>query len=107
MGENHGLHAHFEEEHLFIVLLGEAVFAGIDGPLPALTRNKGIWLPKGCFYEFYNPGPGPLVLIRFGAQATGADAALRLTPDGAPIEGRDAMFRDLAVPEVIGGAFFE
>ena len=72
MGEKHGFHAHIEEEHLFIVLQGAAIFSGLDGKLPEVGRNQGVWLPKGCFYEFYNPGPEPLVVLRFGACEKGA-----------------------------------
>ena len=72
MGEAHGLHAHVEEEHAFIVLHGRAIFSDIGGKLPAIGPNKGIWLPKGCFYEFINPGPEPLVVLRFGACHAGA-----------------------------------
>ncbi len=55
----HGLHAHLDEEHIFIVLDGCARFSGIDGPLPLMTKNQGIALPKGCFYEFANAGDTP------------------------------------------------
>ena len=76
MGEKHGLHAHIEEEHVFIVLHGQAVFSSIEGKLPPLGKNKGIWLPKGCFYEFVNPGPEPLVVLRFGADACPTENAV-------------------------------
>jgi mannose-6-phosphate isomerase-like protein (cupin superfamily) len=107
MGEAHGFHAHIEEEHLFIVLHGAAVFSTLDGKLPPVGRNQGIWLPKGCFYEFINPGPEPLVVLRFGAVASGANESLRLTPEGEPIKGRSSMFPERAVPTVIEGRFFE
>lgn len=107
MGEKHGYHAHIEEEHLFVVLQGQAVFAGLDGKLPVIGRNQGIWLPKGCFYEFHNPGPDSLVVLRFGAQATGANASTRLTPEGEPIKGRSSANPELARPQVLEGQFFE
>lgn len=107
MGEAHGFHAHIEEEHVFIVLHGQAVFSSLAGKLPVAGKNKGIWLPKGCFYEFINPGPEPLVVLRFGAHATGANESLRLTPEGEPIKGRANMFPELAVPKPIEGSFFE
>ena len=107
MGEAHGFHAHLEEEHLFVVLHGEAVFSGLDGRLPPIGKNKGIWLPKGCFYEFFNPGPEPLVVLRFGAQEAGLGKMQRLTPDGEPIRGRETSNPELARPEVLEGQFFE
>jgi mannose-6-phosphate isomerase-like protein (cupin superfamily) len=107
MGEKHGFHAHIEEEHVFVVLQGTAVFSSLDGKLPVMEKNSGIWLPKGCFYEFYNPGPDPLVVLRFGAQATGANASLRLTPEGESIKGRGSSNPELARPQVMPGKFFE
>jgi len=107
MGEKHGLHAHTEEEHVFVVLQGTAVFSGIKGKLPPLEKNHGIWLPRGCFYEFYNPGPDPLVVLRFGAVQKGGNESRRVTPEGAHIPGRSTQFPELAVPKVIEGAFFE
>lgn len=107
MGEKHGLHAHLEEEHLFIVLEGRAVFSSMGGQMPPVGKNEGIWLPKGCFYEFINPGPDPLVVLRFGAQAAGANASLRIDPEGCPIKGRSSMYPELAQPTIIDGKFFE
>jgi mannose-6-phosphate isomerase-like protein (cupin superfamily) len=106
MGEKHGFHAHVEEEHLFVVLHGEAVFSSLDGRLPAIGPNKGIWLPKGCFYEFFNPGPEPLVVLRFGAQASGLGKMSRITPEGEPIRGRGTSDPEGARPKVLEGQFF-
>ncbi len=102
----HGLHAHLDEEHIFIVLDGCARFSGINGPLPPMTKNQGIALPKGCFYEFANAGDTPLVMIRFGAGAEKVLHGRRLTPDGKPIAGRSAD-KALSEPTFIDGAFFE
>lgn len=107
MGEKHGLHAHVEEEHLFVVLQGSAVFSGIDGKLPTVTKNQAIWLPKGCFYEFYNPGPDPLIVLRFGATNTGENASSRVTPEGEPILGRSSQNPERAKPVPVEGKFFE
>ena len=66
-GEVHGLHAHTDEEHIFVILNGVANFSSIDGDLPQLGKYQALWLPKGCFYEFVNPGPEPMVALRFGS----------------------------------------
>ena len=102
----HGLHAHLDEDHIFIVLDGCARFSGINGPLPLMTKNQGIALPKGCFYEFATAGEEPLVLIRFGAGPEKVLHGRRLTPDGKPIAGRGAN-KALSEPTFIEGAFFE
>lgn len=107
MGEDHGLHAHVEEEHTFIVLHGEAQFYGISGKLPLLRKNQGIYLPKGCFYEFVNPANEPLVLLRFGATAEKILNTSRVTPAGDPIPGRAVKHPHLNNPTFIENAFFE
>ena len=54
-GEN-GLHAHIDEDHIFVVLEGEAQFYDLDGALPVLKKHQALMLPKGCFYSFSNDG---------------------------------------------------
>ena len=38
-GEDHGLHGHIEEEHVFFVLHGVAEFSTVNGKLPTLRKN--------------------------------------------------------------------
>src|SRR5580698_2241848 len=64
-GEN-GLHAHTEEDHVFVCLQGQALFRGLDGVLPPLRKHQAIFLPKGCFYSFSNETSEPCILVRFG-----------------------------------------
>lgn len=104
-GEDHGMHAHIEEEHAFFVLHGRAQFSGIGGPLPMVEKNQGIFLPKGCFYEFINPGPEPLVVLRCGASAIKLERSTRLTPGGDPIPGRSKRHPHLNDVKFIDGAF--
>lgn len=108
-GEPHGLHAHLDEEHMFVVLHGVAHFSSVDGLLPPLGKNSAIYLPKGCFYEFVNPGPEALVVLRFGAseKLLRRGEGRRLTPDGEPIVGRSTMHPHLKAIEVIEGKVFE
>ena len=102
-GEN-GLHAHTEEDHIFVVLQGEAQFSGLNGPLPVLKKNQALMLPKGCFYSFSNEGTEPLVMIRFGAMDKGASGH-RLDPQGKPIPGRGKQ-AGAKPPVFIEGKFF-
>src|SRR5215470_13080665 len=103
-GEN-GLHAHTEEDHIFVVLQGEAQFFGLNGPLPVLKKNQALMLPKGCFYSFSNEASEPLVMIRFGAMDKNA-AGRRLDPQGRPIPGRGKQ-SGAKPPAFIEGRFFE
>ncbi|MGE5540318.1 MAG: cupin domain-containing protein [Gemmatimonas sp.] len=103
-GEN-GLHAHIEEDHIFVCLQGEAQFRGLDGALPPLKKHQALFLPKGCFYSFSNETDEPLILIRFGAGGKSTGNA-RLDPDGKPLPGR-AKLPGALKPVLIEGAFFE
>ena len=54
-GENE-LHAHPNEDHVFLVLQGEAEFFGPKGELKRVKKHDGILLPRGAFY-WYKTGP--------------------------------------------------
>ena len=101
-GEN-ALHAHMNEDHIFVVLKGTATFGGLDGEIAKLSKNNAIVLPKGCFYQFANRGEEPLVMIRFGANKENFDR--RINPDGKPIGGRGS--EGYGEPILIENAFFE
>ena len=94
---------------MFVVLHGVAHFSSIDGRLAPIEKNNAIWLPKGCFYEFVNPGPEALVVLRFGAAGNvlRRGEGRRLTPEGEPISGRSTMHPHLRKIEIIEGQFFE
>lgn len=104
-GEN-GMHAHMEEDHVFLVLQGEAQFVGPDGPLPVVRKHQALFLPKGAFYSFSNEGTENLVLARFGASAPGIGGGRRLDPNGKFIPGR-AQKEGAVPPHFIPGKFFE
>jgi mannose-6-phosphate isomerase-like protein (cupin superfamily) len=103
-GEN-GLHAHVDEDHMFVVLQGEAQFYGRNGALPALKKNQALMLPRGAFYSFANETDEPLVMIRFGAMDKAAPGG-RLDPQGKPIPGRGKQ-KGAKPPVFIEGKFFE
>ncbi len=101
-GEN-ALHAHLNEDHIFVVLQGTATFTGLNEEAIKLAKNNAIVLPKGCFYQFANFADEPLVMIRFGAHAEKFDH--RINPDGKQIGGRAT--EGYGEPELIENAFFE
>ena len=104
-GEN-GLHAHTQEDHMFVVLQGEAQFFGVDGALPRVKKHQAIFLPRGCQYSFSNEAEEPLVLLRFGAHNKGENPSMRIDPNGHDILSR-AQQKGAAKPVVIENAFFE
>lgn len=102
-GEN-GLHAHTDEDHIFVALQGEANFRSREGEMPTLRKNQAIVIPRGSFYSFSNDGAEPLVLVRFGASRDRSHG--RLAPDGKPIPGRSQK-PGAVKPVPIENAFFE
>lgn len=65
-GEN-AVHAHPDEDHVFVVLQGSAVFSGPDGEIATLSCHQGIMLPRGALYMFQAGEEEPLVMLRIGA----------------------------------------
>ena len=121
-GEN-GVHAHPDEDHLFVVLDGEATFVDVEGDLTVVGALEGMMVPRGAAYAFRSTGDGNLVMLRVGAPVDPAladwddvnpetgipdDMMRRTTSDGAPAEGRDpAVNKTGALPGVpIPGRFF-
>ena len=105
IGEN-ALHSHTKEDHIFLVLEGNAEFnTGRDGKtILNASKHQAIVLPPGCYYQFRNSGDTPLVMTRIGAGTDKQDQ--RLNPDGTPIPGRTHE-QGAAKPVLIEGAFFE
>ena len=50
-GEN-TLHAHNNEDHMFVILQGTAIFHGPKGEKKEIGSNEGIMLPAGALYNF-------------------------------------------------------
>lgn len=71
-GEN-GLHAHSTEDHVFVVLDGEATFFDETGAETVVSRNDGVLLPRKVLYRFRSSGGTNLVMLRIGAPAGDED----------------------------------
>lgn len=102
-GEN-GVHAHPDEDHLFLVLAGEATFVDADGGELVVGPYEGMLVPSGAAYSFRSSGTHNLVLVRVGAAArdglvtpggpvneAGIPAAVgaRVSVSGSPAPGND------------------
>ena len=103
-GEN-VLHAHPSEDHIFVILQGQARFHDKDDNERVLGRNEGIMLPRGTFYYFESGGDEPLVMLRVGAYVESPKVA-RIGLDGHEIKGDSAENKHEA-PVAIEGAFYE
>lgn len=104
-GEN-AMHAHASEDHVFVVLDGQATFhIEQDGNVSVLDKHHGVMLPKGTHYWFQSSGDDNLVLLRVGASAEYSRGDDRIKPDGNPIPGDSAENKHIVgVP--IPGKFF-
>ncbi len=100
-GEN-ALHAHFDEDHSFVVLQGQATFHDDAGNTNVVNKHEGILLPKGAYYYFQSTGNENLVLLRMGAGRISGDE-FRLGTEGRPLTAKEKK-RIAGVP--IPGAFF-
>lgn len=71
------LHCHAAEDHMFVVLQGEATYhVGKEEKEVVLRRHQGILLPRGTYYRFISTGDENLVQLRVGAGAGGAKAMM-------------------------------
>ena len=102
-GEN-SLHTHPTEDHVFVVLDGEATFYDEAGNATLLTKGKGILLPKGWHYRFHNSGGKPLVLLRFGADPDRPEVS-RTGMTGNPLEAHSRE-NNFVPAEAIEGSYW-
>ena len=58
-GRKNKLHTHPGEDHMFVVLDGEATFFDKDEKQTVLGKGEGILLPEGHYYQFASTGRRP------------------------------------------------
>ena len=102
VGRKNKLHAHFGEDHTFIVLDGQVTFYDKEHQPTILNKGEAIMLPAGVYYYFENSGTIPLALLRISAlegkpEFTRMDTQgnrrtevenTYITVDGEPINGQ-------------------
>jgi mannose-6-phosphate isomerase-like protein (cupin superfamily) len=93
-GENE-IHAHPHEDHVFVVLQGQASFHGPRGELKEAKPYDGVVLPAGTFYRFVSSGDVPLVMLRVGCAEAGADIFGRIAIDGNPLDANSTANRQV------------
>ena len=105
-GEN-ALHAHPNEDHLFLILQGAATFHGPEGEMRRVAKNDVVVLPQNSLYWFIAEDVGEaLVLLRIGAALDPAqDVLARTDAAGAPFDGKDEANK--GVPLILGEQWFE
>ncbi|MDX3895567.1 cupin domain-containing protein [Pusillimonas sp.] len=86
-GENE-IHAHTNEDHVFVVLQGGAVFYGPRGEEREVGKNDCVLVPSGAFYRFTAKEEEPLVMLRVGAAVDpDSDILARIDIDNKPFDG--------------------
>ena len=104
-GEN-TIHAHVNEDHLFVLLQGSADFYDEAGLMASLGAYEGVILPKGTRYRFIATSSEPLVMLRVGSPN---EAALgiegRVDSLGKPADPQSPENKTVA-PSFIPGVFF-
>lgn len=99
-GENE-LHAHSNEDHLFVVLQGEAVFHGPRSEQRHVARNDCVLMSANCLYRFHAKEHGEtLVMLRIGcALDPDQDVLARVDAEGRAFDGYSE--RNKEVPYVM------
>jgi mannose-6-phosphate isomerase-like protein (cupin superfamily) len=86
-GEN-ALHAHSNEDHVFVVLQGGATFYGPRNESREVAKNDCVLVPCGAYYWFQAKEEEPLVMLRIGAALdANGDVLARIDSDGKPFGG--------------------
>jgi mannose-6-phosphate isomerase-like protein (cupin superfamily) len=93
-GENE-IHAHPHEDHMFVVLQGQASFHGPRGELKEVGPYGGVILPAGAFYRFVSSGDEPLVMLRVGCADAGSNILDRIGFDGKPLDANSTANRQV------------
>lgn len=104
-GENE-IHAHPNEDHIFVVLQGQAEFFGPKGELKITKRNECVLLPRGTYYSFKAIGDEPLVMLRVGTVVDPQqDPIYRVDMDGELFDGFSVENKHS--DPVLGETYFE
>lgn len=95
-GENE-IHAHTNEDHVFVVLQGGAVFQGPNGETRTVGKHDCVLIPSGAFYRFQATEGEPLVMLRVGAALDpDADILARVDPEGKAFDGYSERNKEVA-----------
>ena len=103
-GEN-ALHAHPNEDHVFVILQGQATYLDGDEQTLVLDRNDGVLVPAGALYRFESSGDEALVLLRVGVGGR-ASSSERIGADGVSIPPRSTANK-YEPPVEVPGKFYE
>lgn len=97
-GENE-IHAHSNEDHVFVILQGGAVFHGPNDEKREVGKNDCVLLPAGTFYWFHaKEDQEELVMLRIGAHIDpDSDVLARIDLQGQPFDGYSEKNKEVPV----------
>jgi mannose-6-phosphate isomerase-like protein (cupin superfamily) len=96
-GENE-LHAHSNEDHVFVVLQGGASFFGPKNERRDVKKNDCVLVPAGAFYRFQADEGEPLVMLRIGAALdASSDVLARIDIDGKSFDGYSEQNKEVPI----------
>lgn len=96
-GENE-IHAHTNEDHVFVVLQGGATFFGPRGETKRVGRNDCVLVPAGALYSFHADEEESLVMLRVGAAIDPeSDVLARIDEHGQPFDGYSEKNKEVSV----------
>jgi mannose-6-phosphate isomerase-like protein (cupin superfamily) len=82
-----GLHAHVDQEEIFLVCEGRAIFETLAGEIP-VEAGEAIRFEPGEFQSGHNAGEDPLVLLAVGAPRDSEDVRI---PASCPACGNEKL----------------
>lgn len=86
-----GLHAHADQEELFVVLSGEATFETLDDGIVTVSVDEAIRFAPGEFQAGRNDGDEPMELLALGAPRESEDVRI---PIACPDCGAESLRLD-------------
>jgi mannose-6-phosphate isomerase-like protein (cupin superfamily) len=81
-GRKNKLHTHPGEDHIFVVMDGQATFYNKEHQPTVLNKGEGILLPENHYYYFQNTGDRPLALFRVSAKKGNKPKVVRVDSEG-------------------------
>jgi mannose-6-phosphate isomerase-like protein (cupin superfamily) len=81
-GRKNKLHTHPGEDHIFVVMDGQATFYNKEHQPIVLNKGEGIMLPENHYYYFQSTGDNPLALFRVSAKKGNKPKVVRVDAEG-------------------------
>jgi mannose-6-phosphate isomerase-like protein (cupin superfamily) len=105
-GRKNKLHTHPGEDHIFVVMDGQATFYNKEHQPTVLNKGEGIMLPENHYYYFHSTGDKPLALFRVSAKKGNKPKVVRVDSEGNRRTDEEIDFI-VVDGEIVEGKFWE